>query len=101
MAIAGHVQIGIAVVIEIADRHALAVVAFAADAGFLGHIGERSVAIVVVERGAQGMRRLVDVGRRRLDEIQVHQAVLVVVDPADAGAHGLEIIFFSVCVESC
>jgi len=40
------------------------------------------------------MRRLVDVRGRRLHEEKVHQAVLVVVEPGHAGAHGLQIIFF-------
>ena len=61
-AVAGDVEIGIAVVIEIADRNALAVVSFAADAGFFGDVGKSSVAVVVIERGAQRMRRLVDIG---------------------------------------
>jgi len=37
------------------------------------------------------MRRLVKVGRRRLDEEQVHQSVLVVVNPGDPGPHGFQI----------
>ncbi len=47
------------------------------------------------------MRRFVDVGRGGLHEKQIHQAVLVVVDPADTGAHGFQIIFLLRCVESC
>ncbi len=67
-AIAGHIQIGIAVIVEVADGNALAVMAFTADAGFLGDIGESSVAVVVVERATQRMRRFVDVSRGGLDE---------------------------------
>src|SRR5206468_13060314 len=36
--------------------------------------------------------RLVDVGRGRLHQVEVHQSVLVVVYPAEARAHGLEVI---------
>ena len=93
-AIAGDVQIRIAVIVEVTDRHSLTVVTFAADAGFLGDIGESSVAVVVVERAAQRMRRFVNIGGSRLDEIQIHQAILVVVDPGHACPHGFEIIFF-------
>src|SRR5271167_724524 len=40
------------------------------------------------------MRRFVGVRFARLHEKEIHQAVLVVVKPSDAGAHGFEIILF-------
>ena len=40
------------------------------------------------------MRRFVNVGRCRLNEVQIHQPVLVVVDPAHAGAHRFEVVLF-------
>ena len=40
------------------------------------------------------MRRLVNIGGGGLHEEEIHQAVLVVVEPGHAGAHCLEIIFF-------
>ena len=61
--IAGDVQVGISVVVEVANRHTLAVVTFASHAGLFGHIGECAVAIVAIESRAQRMRRLVGVGR--------------------------------------
>ena len=93
-AIASHIQIGISIIVEVSDRHALTVVAFAANAGFIGDIGERSVAVIVVERAAQGMRRLINIGGGGLDEEEIHQAILIVVDPAHAGSHGFEVILF-------
>jgi len=64
------------------------------EASFFGDVGEGAVAIIVVKLGTQGMGRLVSVGFAGLHEEQIHQAVLVVVQPSDAGAHGLEIILF-------
>jgi len=40
------------------------------------------------------MRRLVNVGGCRLYKEKIHQAVLIVVEPAHTGAHRLQIIFF-------
>src|SRR5450432_2859419 len=48
-AVAGDIQVGVAVVIEIADRDALPVVTRAANAGRVGNVGERSVAVVVIQ----------------------------------------------------
>src|SRR5712664_2136484 len=68
--------------------------AFISDAGSCGDISEGAVAVVVVQGGAQGARGLVNVGRGRLHEEKIHQAVLVIVEPAHASAHRLQIIFF-------
>jgi hypothetical protein len=43
-----HVDIGPAIVVVVADRHAHAV-AFARHAGFLGHVGEGPIVVVVVQ----------------------------------------------------
>src|ERR1700732_2956704 len=40
------------------------------------------------------MRRLVNIGGPRLPKEKIYQAVLVVIDPAHASAHGFQIIFF-------
>src|SRR6266478_4039789 len=61
---------------------------------FFGDVSKCAVAVVVVQRGAQWMRRFVNVGGGGLHEEKIHQAVLVVVEPGYAGAHGLQIIFF-------
>src|SRR5579864_1840736 len=53
-AVAGDVNVRVAVVVVVADGHALAVMSFAADPGFLCYVGERTIAVVMVERGAQG-----------------------------------------------
>src|SRR6266576_5294039 len=88
------VKIGIAVVVKVANSNALAVVTFTADAGFFRDIGEGSIAVVVIKRTANRMRWLVEIRRRRLNEVKIHQAVLIVIDPCDTGSHSFEIILF-------
>ena len=91
-AIPGDVDVRESIVVKIADRDTLAVMAFTAKASFIGDIGEGSIPVVVIERTAEGTRGLVDVGGSRLDEEQVHQTVLVIIEPGHAGAHGFEIV---------
>ena len=40
------------------------------------------------------MRRFVDVGGGGLDEVEIHQAILVIVDGGHSSAHGFEVILF-------
>src|SRR5580704_104226 len=49
-AVAGDVEIRIAVVVEIPHRHALAIVALATHAGLFGHVCEGAVSVVVIKR---------------------------------------------------
>src|SRR5919108_2562066 len=86
----GHVQIRIAIVVEVAHGDSLPIVSFTTHAGFLSNICKGTVAIIVVKSAAQGMRRFVNVGRSRLDKEQVHEPVLIVDDPGYARAHGLK-----------
>ena len=93
-AIAGNVQIGISVIVEVPHGNALAVMALTADAGFFGDVGKCSIPIIVVKSRAQGMQWFVDVGGGRLHKEKIHQPVLVIVDPANAGAHSFKVILF-------
>src|SRR5690242_15724189 len=93
-AVAGHVEIGIAVVVEVSNRNSLAVVSFTSDAGLRSDVSKSSVAIVVIEGAAQRLGWFVDIGGGGLDEIQVHEPVLIVVQPGYAGAHGFQVILF-------
>src|SRR5260221_188858 len=92
--VAGDVEVGKAVVIVIGDGDSLAVVIFRGDAGLIGDIGECSVTVVVIERGTERVIGLVKIGGAGLDEIEVHEAVLIVVESGDAGAHGFKIELF-------
>src|SRR5260370_16899432 len=67
---------------------------FPSNSGSCRDIGERSITIVTVERGAQRACRFVNIRGGRLDKEEIHQAVLVIVDPTDASAHRFEVIFF-------
>ena len=51
LSVGGNKDVGPAIVVVVADRHAHAESA-ARHARFLGHVGERAVAIVLVERVA-------------------------------------------------
>ena len=93
-AVAGDVKVGIAVVVVVAHGHALPVEALGAHTSLFRHVRKGPIAIVMIKGGAQRVRRLVPLGLRRLHKIKVHQSVLVVINPTQAAAHGLEIVFF-------
>ena len=54
-----------------------------------GHIGKCSVAIVFVERVANGLRRLEEIARTAVDQVDVHPAVVVVIEKGAPGSQGL------------
>ena len=92
------VEIEIAVVVVVADGDAGLVrlrvgPAVAGDAGRRGDVGERAVLVVVIQR----VRR----AGRAVDEVQIGEAVVVVVDPGDAGAEGLDHVLFAATRRTC
>ena len=93
-AVAGHVKIRVAVIVEVPDGNALAVMSGSAHAGFLRDVGKRSITIIAVQRRAQRTRWFVNVGGRGLHKEEIHQAVLVIIDPSNACPHGLQVILF-------
>ena len=86
-AVGGDEQIGEAVVIVIAHGHAHAEGA-SGDAGFFCDVGEGAVAIVFVKRVADGARGLEEIARTAVHQVDVHPAVVVVIEESAAGAHG-------------
>src|SRR4030095_6634330 len=78
----------------VADGHTLTVVPLPTDARFVRDDGKGSVTIVVVERRAQGPRSHAGIRRSRLTEVEIHEPVLFVINPAHASPHSLEIILF-------
>ena len=74
-----------AVVIVVAHRHAHAKRGSSADASFLGDIGERAVAIVLVERVTQWLRGFVEIRRSAVDQVQVHPSVIIVIEERATG----------------
>ncbi len=81
------VEIGEAVGVVIADGDAHAV-GVSGHAGFFGDVGEGAVAIIAIERVAQRLRRSVEIAGAAVDEVDVHPAVVVVIEEAAAGADG-------------
>src|SRR5882724_10796999 len=72
----------------------LTVMSRTAKAGFVGNVAEGSVTIVVVKRAAQRLGRFVNIGGRGLDEVEVHETVLVIVEPGDSSSHGFKVVPF-------
>jgi len=93
-AITGNVEIGVAIVVVITHGDALAVMIFGRDTGFFSDVGEGAVTVVVIERGTERVIGLIEFGRAGLDEVEVHQAVLIVIEPGDAGAHSFKVELF-------
>ena len=83
---AGDVEVEIAVAVVVADGDAglVGVLARAAavHARLRGHVAERAVTVVAVEHVCRA--------RRAVDEVQILKTVVVVVDPRDARAEGLD-----------
>src|SRR5205085_3220459 len=47
--ITGHIQVGVAVIIEVRNRNTLAVMSFTTNAGFVSDVSESSIAIIAVK----------------------------------------------------
>src|SRR5579872_6561368 len=91
-AITGDVQIRIAIVVEVTYGNTLTIVTFAPYSGLFRDVSESSIAVVVVKSAEQRMSGLIDVRCCRLDEEEIHESILVVVDPGNAGAHCFQIV---------
>jgi hypothetical protein len=68
-----------------------------ADARLRGYVRERAVSVVPVERASQWRSWLEDLGCRTIHQIEIEQAVLIVVDPGAARAHGFNQVFLAGC----
>src|SRR5262249_19033381 len=92
LAILRDVEIGETVAVVVAHGNALPISA-SGDAGLLGHVRESTVAIVVVKRVTERRIRGVEVAGAAVDEVEVHPAIVIVVEERAAGAGGLGEIF--------
>ena len=79
------VRKAIAIVVADGNSHAIGIARYT---GFLRDIGERAIAIIVVQRITQRLRRLIEIARSAVHQIDIHPAVVVVVEKGAAGAHG-------------
>src|ERR1700682_4347871 len=91
-AITSDIEIGIPVIVVVTDRYALSIMARTANSSLFRDVGESPIAIVVVESTTKRMWRLINIGRRGLDEEEVHQSVLVIVEPSDTRTHRFEVV---------
>src|ERR1051326_5511978 len=91
---AGDVKIGPAVVVVVAHRAAHRELARSRDAGLVGHVGKRSIVIVMVECAARGLalERAFDAGG--VSEVNVGPAIAVVINEQHAAAHALDDVLF-------
>ena len=88
--IAEYEQIGEAVVVVVTHGYAHSEQTLSAYASADGDIGEGAIAVVAVKRASQRLPGAVRGGRRAIYEVQIQQAILVVVDPTAACAHGFD-----------
>src|SRR5580692_5630959 len=77
-----------AAVVVIIEPDSAAAPAGSCHAGFGGYVGEGAVAIIAIERIAERLRRRVEIAGAAVDQVDVHPAVVVVVEEAAAGADG-------------
>src|SRR5882672_8908295 len=86
-AVLSHIKIGQTVAVVISDRDAHAV-ATASDARLVGNVSESSVSIVSVERISQRRTWIEEVALAAIHKVDVHPAVVVVIEKCAAGAGG-------------
>src|SRR5262249_25657675 len=84
-----EIRKSIAVVIAYSNTHAIRV---SRHTGLGGHVGESAVPVVVVKGIAQRLFRGEKVALPAVDQIDIHPAVVVVVDESAAGTHGFRLI---------
>jgi hypothetical protein len=80
----GDIQIRETVTVVITDCYPHAITA-AGDAGFFRDVGECTVAVVPIERVAQRPRRIVKLRLTAVDEVNVHPAIVVVIEKSTTG----------------
>jgi hypothetical protein len=85
--ILGDVEIGQAVAVVIADRNAHAVGA-SGNPRLFGDVGKRAIPVVPVEGIAKRLQGIIEIARAAVDEVDVHPAVVVVIEESAAGADG-------------
>ncbi len=92
---AGDVDVFPAIVVVVADGHAVSPAA-EIEAGFRGNVGERSVVVVVVELRGMAFAGLVILDRGAINKEDVHPSVVVVVEGGGASTLGFyDVEFFS------
>ena len=91
--ISGDVEIQLAVIVEIRDRHTHAPAA-TSEPGIAGDVFELSVRLLVVQRDQRiaALAKIINGGS--VDENDIEAAVIVTVKESDSAAHGLDDVAF-------
>ena len=89
----GHVQVGQAIAVVVAHRHPHPVGA-AAHTGLRGDVAEGPIPVVAIEGVAQRGRRRIEVAGTAVDQVNVHPAVVIVVQKCAARADRFRQIHF-------
>ena len=84
-AVLGYVEIleTIAVIVSDCYSHSIA---SGLDLGLLGYIRESAIAIVPIERVPQRTWRIVEIAFAAVDQVNVHPAVIVIIEEGTAGS---------------
>src|ERR1700716_249816 len=84
----GHVEIGEAIVIVVAHcgTHSIAPSGYAS---FFRHVAEGTIPIVPIEGIAEWRIRIVEIATSAIDQVNIHPAVIVVIEKRAARAGGL------------
>ncbi len=87
-AVVGYVKILPAIAVEIGGRGAHTEVAHLAarDARLFGHVGERAIAVVAIERVLDRSFGRVEIGWSTVNEIDIHPTVVIEVEEETAAA---------------
>jgi hypothetical protein len=93
-AISANEEIGEAIVVVVAYCDSHSEQTLCADTSFGRNVGKGSISIVAIESTAQRPAWSVDLRSRAVYKVKVQQAILIVVNPCTAGAHGLDEEFF-------
>ena len=86
-AILSDVNIREAIAIVVAHGHSLAIAA-AGYPGFFSDVGESAVAVISIERVAQRRTWVVEITLAAIDQVNVHPAVVVVIEEGTTGSGG-------------
>src|SRR5207248_4945143 len=81
----------VAIVVTDRDTHAVGI---PRHASFLRHVRKCAVAVVAIECVAKRSRRFIEIARSAIHKVDVHPAVVVVVEKRTARAYGLRQVHF-------
>src|SRR5579864_7576718 len=88
-AVTHHEQIRESIVVIVAYSHSHAEKSLSADASLSCDLSKASISVIPVQSAPQRPLRAVDAGSCAIHEVEIEESILVVVNPAASGTHGL------------